>query len=374
MNKRNLQAAILTLCGAALIAFGLALGIQPAVVSAQQPVAAPTGDNSFCTVCHTATTDKSFQLADGTNLSIAVDPAVLEASVHGSSNPEGALGCADCHGTDVFPHVGPAQGDIRSYRISASTSCTNCHTEQAENLADDVHYTAVLEGNLRAASCVDCHGGHDVQQPDEPRIHISQTCGECHQIVFNEYAQSVHGTALIEGDPNVPTCVECHGVHAIQHPTTALFRNRSPELCLNCHADTELMEQYGISTYIEESYLTDFHGSTVQLFNQQDPNVASNKAVCYDCHGVHNITPADGEKSSVVRQNLLAACQECHPDATADFPASWVGHFPPTLESHPLLFLVDLFYKLLIPVVLGGFLVLVATDVFARIRKFLKRS
>jgi hypothetical protein len=74
----------------------------------------------------------------------------------------------------------------------------------------------------------------------------------------------------------------------------------------------------------------------------------------------------------VIRANLLATCQQCHPNATSDFPDSWVGHFPPTLESHPLLFIVNLFYSVLIPVTLAGFAVLVATDLFRRLRERLR--
>jgi predicted CXXCH cytochrome family protein len=179
----------------------------------------------------------------------------------------------------------------------------------------------------------------------------------------------VHGEALFAGDDNAPTCTSCHGVHGIQHPTTALFRNRSPELCATCHADEELMSEYDISTNVFDSYLDDFHGTTVSLFEQSDPNVPSNKAVCYDCHGVHNITRADDSKSQVVRENLLETCRECHPDASSDFPDTWVGHFEPTAESNPLLYAVNLFYDILIPLVVCGFVFLIAVDIIGRIRR-----
>ncbi|MCA9913983.1 MAG: hypothetical protein KC496_11565, partial [Anaerolineae bacterium] len=90
---------------------------------------------------------------------------------------------------------------------------------------------------------------------------------------------------------------------------------------------------------------------------------------CYDCHGVHNITTADDTKGQVVRENLLETCRECHPTASSDFPDSWVGHFVPTFESHPLLFIVNSFYDILIPTVLGGFLLLIVIDVIGRIRR-----
>ena len=372
MTKRHATASILAIFGALLMILGYFLLLSPTPIQAQVPPAAPitepTGDNSFCLTCHLES-DASKVLADGTELHVEVDISVLENSVHGISNEQGALGCIDCHGIDAFPHDAPHPETGRAYTVQASLACINCHEDQSENLADDIHTVAITNGNLRSATCVDCHGAHDVQTPDEPISTISQTCGDCHTSTFTEYRDSVHGVALFEGDENAPTCTSCHGVHGIQHPTTAQFRNRSPQLCATCHADAELMEQYDISTNVFDTYLDDFHGTTVSLFEQSDPNVPTNKAVCSDCHGVHNITEADDSKSQVVRENLLVTCQECHPGASSDFPDTWVGHFEPTFDSHPIVYLVNLFYAFLIPAVMGAFIVLVLIDIFGRIRR-----
>jgi predicted CXXCH cytochrome family protein len=368
-------AVIQALVGLALLIIGLFLlpaESNPTVsnVQAQEeetPEFIP-GDNTYCLVCH-SNTDSTLAFADGTTASLEIGTDTIHDSVHGASAGEDALACSDCHQNYAYPHEPVNVSSQRAFTIQQSLNCTTCHEDQTENLADGVHYTALMNGNLNAATCVDCHGAHDVQPPDVTISASTESCGECHTVTFNEYVDSVHGEALFNGDENVPACVDCHGVHGIQHPTTALFRNRSPQLCATCHADADLMEEYDITTNVFDSYLSDFHGSTVSLFEQQDPNVATNKAVCYDCHGVHNITRADDSKSQVVRENLLTTCQKCHPGATSDFPASWVGHFEPTVEEHPLFFTVDLFYKILIPVVLGGFAFLVGTDIFRRIRQ-----
>lgn len=361
----------LFIVGLVLIASGLWFNLDNNTVMAQDDVAAapPTGNDSFCTVCHTENSTQVHTLADGTTVPVNIDASVIANSVHGDSNPEGALGCVDCHGLDSFPHDDAPFANQRAYSITASNVCIDCHTDQADNLADDVHLTALYAGNLRSATCVDCHGAHDIQAPAENRIDESQTCGSCHTIAYSQYENSVHGQAFLNGDENVPNCVDCHGVHGIQHPTTAQFRNRSPQLCEDCHADEELMTEYGISTNVFNSYLSDFHGTTVALFEQNDPDVASNKAVCYDCHGVHDILAIDDENSSVVQSNLLATCRECHPDATDEFPASWLGHYEPTFETHPLLTSVNIFYAILIPLVVGGFIFLVATDIIRMIRE-----
>lgn len=347
---------------------------NPTPAAAPQNNITPTGDDSYCLVCHAQPT-QTYTLADGSIFDIAVNPETIANSVHGTQNESGKLGCVDCHGENIFPHIQPLPISQRAYTVQQSAAvCVDCHQEQTSELVDSVHYTALAAGNLRAATCVDCHGAHDVQPPAESHQTTALTCGNCHVSVFQEFERSVHGEALFNGDQNVPTCVDCHGVHGIQNPTTALFRNRSPDLCADCHADAELMAQYDITTHVFESYLTDFHGQTVALFEQQDPNVPTNKAVCIDCHGVHDIGRSDENTSRVVRENLLETCQQCHPGATSSFPDSWVGHFPPTAESHPLLFIVTLFYNILIPVTVGGFILLVATDVFRRIRERLGSS
>jgi predicted CXXCH cytochrome family protein len=346
----------------------------PAVEPESTPPVETSGEdadqpsNAYCLLCHSQP-DRTWTLPSGEVLSLTIDPAILAQSVHGESNPEGPLACADCHTNHTFPHPPQLSQSIREFQLERYVTCRNCHEEQYTHQQDSVHNLALEQGRLEAATCVDCHGAHDIQPPDEPRQRISLTCGRCHGAIFDLYRQSVHGTALLaEGNPDVPTCIDCHGVHNIADPTTTLFRVRSPQLCANCHANDELMAKYDISTHVFESYLTDFHGTTVALFEQQDPNVPTNKAVCADCHGVHDIKQADEENSSVIRANLLATCQQCHPNASSDFPDSWVGHFPPTLESHPLLFLVRLFYNILIPVTIAAFIFLVATDIFRRIR------
>jgi predicted CXXCH cytochrome family protein len=258
----------------------------------------------------------------------------------------------------------------RQFTLARYAACRSCHEDEYQGNQDSVHGAALRSGRSEAAVCVDCHGAHDIQSPKQPRERISLTCGKCHGAIFEQYRTSVHGAALMtENNPDVPTCIDCHGVHSIQNPTTAPFRVRSPALCSQCHANADLMAKYNISTQVFDSYLTDFHGSTVALFEQQDPTVPENKAVCYDCHGVHNIQPVGDGKAQAVRETLLNACQQCHPDATANFPDAWIGHYPATPAAHPVLTAATGLYNLLLPLSVGVFGVLIATDVYRRIRR-----
>jgi hypothetical protein len=127
-----------------------------------------------------------------------------------------------------------------------------------------------------------------------------------------------------------------------------------------------MMGRYDISLDVFNTYVADFHGTTVTLFEyQDDPDIQINVALCTDCHGVHAILRADDPHAGI-QENLLVTCQECHPTATANFPAAWTSHHQPSLEHNRLTYLVTLFYQIFIPLVLGPLTFLVLTDVYRR--------
>jgi len=351
-----------SLVGVLVLAASLLVGVQTAL--------AQDGKDAFddgCLSCH-AGSEAVTAFGDGEERSVGVDIDAINASVHGSSNPPGHLSCFDCHGDYRFPHAGDPFETARDFRLELNQQCERCHSHQAELESDGTHAAALAAGNPNAAVCVDCHGSHEVSRPGEPRGAISQTCGQCHVAIFDQYSESVHGAALLEeSNPDVPTCIDCHGVHNIEDPTTNLFRLRSPQICAQCHADEELMERYDISTNVFDSYVADFHGTTVTLFEDQAPDAEVNKAVCYDCHGVHDIRSADDPESQVIRENLQVTCQKCHPDATANFPDAWLGHYEPTPDENSLVYFVNLFYRVFIPALVGFFVIVILIDVRRRI-------
>ena len=80
---------------------------------------------------------------------------------------------------------------------------------------------------------------------------------------------------------------------------------------------------------------------------------------------------ADPDAGIAFKKNLLVKCQQCHPDATtASFTDSWLSHYEPSPTVFPLVFFVNLFYKIFIPLVLGGMILFVLTDIY---RRFLVR-
>ena len=348
--------------------------LQPGQTCETCHASEPQPADAKCKTCHSLLT-RDLTLPSGEKVSLEVHASDVLSSVHGTRVVDGqkyqALECTDCHRSQAFngfPHPDLDATSRRELTVDMEQVCAECHEEIAQRQKDGVHEKAIAEGNLDAATCFDCHGNHAIQDPDMPRERVSQTCGKCHSEINNQYAHSVHGKALLgEDNPDVPVCTDCHGVHNIADPTTAQFRLSSPEMCGKCHADETKMAKYGISTDVFNTYVADFHGTTVELFDKQTPDQETNKAVCYDCHGIHNIMATDEEGSQVVKEHLLVTCQKCHPDAKANFPDAWTSHFKPSLQHNQLVYFVDLFYMILIPLVVSGFFLFIGTDIFRRI-------
>lgn len=336
-------------------------------------VSAAQDDNTTCLGCHSIP-GLGVELSSGEILPLTVDPQEYNTSVHGVAGQT----CSSCH-TNItgYPHPKVTAGDRRSFQMERYQQCKNCHADQYQQSLDSNHARALASGNRDAAICTDCHGAHDITDPKQPRQKISITCQQCHSAIFDQYAESVHGSALLAtSNPDVPTCTDCHGAHTQEDPTTAAFRLKSPEfVCGKCHANAALMQKYGISTQVFQTYVADFHGTTVTLFEKQHPDQETNKAVCTDCHGVHNIKEVSDQNAMVVKENLLVTCQRCHPDATPNFPDSWVGHFQPDRDNYPLVYYVNLFYKILIPTVIGGMAAFVGLDYLRKlINRFSKKG
>ncbi|OGO16807.1 MAG: hypothetical protein A2Z14_07065 [Chloroflexi bacterium RBG_16_48_8] len=335
----------------------------------------PVVGNATCLQCH-SDPSLSMSLEDGQQLSLFIDQEIFNTSIHGVQG----YACVQCHrNLGEYPHPEFSASDRRDLALQLYTSCQFCHSGQYERTLDSVHDQARQEGNPDAAICTDCHGAHNTQRLTDPetrtllpeaRTHIPQTCAMCHSLIDEKYRNSVHGSALIgEGNPDVPTCIDCHGVHDIVDPTTTTFRLNSPLICSECHTDPQRMAKYSISTEVLNTYVADFHGTTITIFEKLSPDAESNKPVCFDCHGVHDIKHVeDPDKGLQVRENLLARCQECHPDASSNFSDAWLSHYIPSPEKNSLVYFVNLFYKIFIPGTLGGMALLILLDISSKVR------
>ncbi len=359
---------------ATVLALMLALGPVNSAQAGQAPEPpAQQPDNSACLGCHSQP-GGAWTLPNGDQLGTSVDPQTYGKSVHAN------LDCKTCH-TNItsYPHPANSAQTARDFTLQYKDTCKQCHPNEMATLADSVHTQILQNGNQNAPICSDCHNPHSQQvinldkngQPSsQEHATIAKICSKCHNAIYQEYLTSVHGSGITDNkNPDVPSCVDCHGVHNVQGPDSPGFRLNSPTLvCGKCHTNASIMSKYGISTDVMNTYVADFHGTTVTIFQKTDPNAQTNKPVCFDCHGVHDIKRVDDPQYGLsIKQNMLAACQRCHPDANANFPASWLSHYIPSADKTPLVYWVNVFYIILIPSVLGVMVLFIATDIYRRL-------
>jgi nitrate/TMAO reductase-like tetraheme cytochrome c subunit len=377
LNDHCLKIGVMVF-GIGLVIFALAGFVSPVGASAVSPflqnsnnatVISP--DNAACMACH-AQPGLAKTFPSGEMLSLTID------SNHFSGSAHKGLACTDCH-TNIssFPHSDLQVQTLREFSLQMYPLCQKCHEDQYNKTLDSVHMKAVAAGNTNAAICTDCHNPHS--QPvitdasgallPAARLTIPEICARCHSAIYNAYIQSVHGAALTQqGNTDVPTCIDCHGVHNIADPTTTAFRLNSPQICARCHTNPAIMDKYGISTQVLNTYVADFHGTTITLFEKQSPDQATNKPVCFDCHGVHDIKRVDDPVYGLqMKQNLVLVCQRCHPNANLNFPDAWMSHYIPSPTHFPIVYYVNLFYKFFIPAVIGSMGIFVISDFVRRL-------
>jgi predicted CXXCH cytochrome family protein len=299
-----------------------------------------------CLGCHTR--PMSLTLSDGELVSLQMKTPIIVGSVHKN------LGCNACHRNfTVKDHPDKPYENHHQLSWSMADACKSCHPEMYARSLEGIHHRLNSKNDRRAPNCADCHGSHAISDAATERLKIAERCRKCHASVYDVYASSVHGNALKSGSRDVLGCVDCHQAHGSRDPLANTFRTWVPQLCGDCHGNQALMKRYGMTGKLMDSYLQDFHGVTAAYYKKEDKD-NSRIAVCTDCHGIHDIATTRGREADEVKSKLLERCRSCHPDAKTNFPDAWLSHYPPTLAGAPLVFLVDLAYKLMIPFMVIG--------------------
>jgi len=146
------------------------------------------------------------------------------------------------------------------------------------------------------STCLDCHGALD------PPLQVTPA----------QFAQDIHSQKGL-------TCASCHGGDPTKADLDAMSkaagfrgkieRKQIPELCGHCHSDAAFMRKYNPSLRTDQlaQYKTSVHGKRLA---QGDTKIA----VCVDCHGVHDLRPANDLRSKVSPLNVALTCSRCHSD------------------------------------------------------------
>lgn len=304
----------------------------------------------YCLDCH-SDKEQTLKFKDGSTMSLYVDPADLQHSVHAAQ-----LICTDCHAKYENDHPsGKELPSRREYTTGTYEVCKKCHFDTYTRTLESVHYELLKAGIDTAPMCVDCHGAHNIQNPHLKRAMMSRSCAVCHTDVYKTYASSVHGRVLVEDDnQDVPACADCHTHHQVQQPGTNKFRLSAPDTCIRCHSNEKLMAKYGIATTVGQTYLADFHGTTASLSRNLAEDKQQIVVTCNDCHGVHNIASPKLKGPDAMKATVTAACAKCHKGTAQSFPAAWLSHYPPSPRHAPLVWGVQMFYSFFIPFAVIG--------------------
>jgi hypothetical protein len=139
---------------------------------------------------------------------------------------------------------------------------------------------------------------------------------------FAKYKESIHGLRLAEGDPNVATCVDCHGDHQVlkaNDPASTVYPANVPDLCASCHANKDLMAHYDIPTNQLDLYQQSVHGHA--LLDNQDFRAPN----CATCHGTHGAAPPGFTEVA----NVCGSCHAATQDHYLQSPHASVGEEGP---------------------------------------------
>ena len=393
------RGAICTAVAVWVVALGIAAKAPQAAAAAANTAqkaapAAPAPANTDCLVCHE---DDAAVRGDGRP--VVVKPAAFEQSVHGP------LACVDCH-ADL------AKAELPHAEKLARVNCGACHAGPVEQYSVSAHAKARASGTSVAATCVDCHGMHDIRPSKDPasrtyHLNVAATCASCHgnaeiiargripSDVTKAFGDSIHGRALSRSGLIVaPTCSDCHGAHDVRQPKdpdSRVAKAHVPATCGKCHEG--IQHQFGSSIHGQmlakggvggpacqtchtahsiqraesvgwqlsvigqcgtchadriATFRDTFHGQVTSLGFRT-------VAGCADCHGAHEILPASDPRSPIAPARLVATCGRCHENANANFVK-----YDPHADKHdrarsPLLFYTTKFMTVLLAGVFGFF-------------------
>ena len=241
----------------------------------------------------------------------------IHHTVLSGGNPNAPV-CTDCHGAHK----------ILTSKISIeSEGCLNCHLNEklfpgdAKGSAKFVGqyktsiHASIEKNGQEAAGCVDCHGDHMVQNPNDPKSATRlarqiETCGKCHKDVTDNFKKSKHGQELLKGNDKAPACSDCHGEHDIKSTLLSdeFSKINLADKCLSCHKDGKIPHKnYQGEEELITGYQKSVHYEALKNGNEKAPT-------CYNCHGAHEMEIADNPDSKISKKNIAKTCgqSDCH--------------------------------------------------------------
>ncbi|MDP2991713.1 MAG: cytochrome c3 family protein, partial [Kiritimatiellota bacterium] len=218
--------------------------------------------------------------------------------------------CVDCH----QPHK---VRKVYYEKSAADADCLRCHAQPGirrtrDGLSLQVNRNELMHSRHAAIACSQCHASVNpsLERPCAAPMK-GVDCAACHVAVADQFQLSRHGALVAAQNVNAPTCIECHGTHAVRgktDPASPTFPTKVPELCARCHREGEqaAARYIGAQHQIIERYTESIHGKGLLKSG------LTVTATCTGCHTAHNIRPKSDSASSVNPVNLPQTCGRCH--------------------------------------------------------------
>jgi len=216
----------------------------------------------------------------------------------------------------------------RAQHKPKDADCLACHSDAT--LSNEEHGKTVslfvdqkklkhsIHGDLFA--CVDCH--KDVKDLAHATPPKKVLCADCHADAQTAYEHSSHSKPARDGKSPAAECGDCHGgAHDIlpaSDTKSPVSHSNVPTTCGKCHGQKFLMESNGQDAQSFISYQSSVHGLATE-------KGSTKAAVCTDCHGSHEILPANESKSPIYKFNVPQTCGKCHTEVTNTFMQSIHG-------------------------------------------------
>ena len=305
-------------------------------------------------------------------------------SAHARALKEGAVDaptCLSCHASEYMR--GSLVNGETAGKIQKSELCMSCHIENPEvagqsiygtpfmlSFAESVHGRAFFEGNPDAPGCVDCHGSHEVARAADQYSHVARgeivaNCSQCHEEAAEDYLHSIHATTFSKGNLDAPVCTDCHGEHNILAPTDpdspTSPANMAVQVCGDCHGSYKLTERYGMDADRVDTFQDSFHGLAARGGAVEIVN-------CGSCHGYHDVLRMDDPDSLVHPDNLAMTCGKCHEGANERFATGKVHVSIDRSSKEPALYWIATIYIWGIILIVGGMVVHNGLDFFHKVR------
>jgi predicted CXXCH cytochrome family protein len=208
--------------------------------------------------------------------------------------------CIDCHKNSTEPRMAaPVKAIEADAHGSHRLSCVNCHggdpTQPDKQRAMDPRQGFVGKPQPAAVAsfCGKCHSDATFMKTYNPALRVDQEA---------EYKTSVHSKRIAEGDPRPATCISCHGHHdvrPVKDTSSPVHPLRVAETCGRCHVDAEYMQGYKIPTDQLPKYISSVHAEA--LYKKLDLSAPT----CNDCHGNHGAAPPGAA-------SVANVCGTCH--------------------------------------------------------------